>query len=273
MTRCKSKPAGAARARLPRLAAASASALVLAVMAASAQQQAQDTLDQARRAQQQGNQQAAQAQEQVERSFDQELDLADEYAQALAEAESLERYNAELRKHVEEQRAQIRSVEEQLDEIETTNRTIAPLMTQMVAALERFVALDVPFLKEERVARVEDLKTVLGRADVPISEKYRRILEAYQIELEYGSTFDAYDGVLGNGPDARTVVFVRLGRVSLMYQTLDGSETGYWDATSGQFTQDNSYAAAVAQALRVARKEGAPELLTVPVPAPQEARS
>src|SRR5690606_34279527 len=119
---------------------------------------------------------------------------------------------------VEEQRAQIRSVREQLTEIETTNRSISPLMTQMVAALERFVALDVPFFKDVREARVEELKTLLTRADVPISEKYRRILEAYQIELEYGRTLDAYDGNLGEGPNARTVVFVRLGRISLLYQ-------------------------------------------------------
>src|SRR5690606_32318582 len=152
-------------------------------------------------------------------------------------------------------------------------RTISPLMTQMVGALERFVALDVPFPAEGRVARVEDLKRTLGRADVPISEKYRRILEAYQIELEYGRTVEAYDGILGEGPNARTVVFVRVGRVSLLYQTLDGSETGYWDHTANAWKPDNSYGAAVAQAMRVARREGAPELLTIPVPAPQETRS
>lgn len=271
MTRCEFKFAGAARARLPQLAAATA--LALAVMAASAQQAGQQTIDQAQRAQQQANEQAARSQQAIEEAFDQELDLADQYAQALAEAESLERYNTELRKQVEEQRTQIRSVQEQLTEIETTNRTISPLMTQMVSALERFVALDVPFLKQEREARVADLKNLLTRADVPISEKYRRILEAYQIELEYGRTLDAYDGSLGEGANARTVVFVRLGRISLMYQTLDGSETGYWDARSQSWQPDNSYAEAVAQALRVARREGAPELLTVPVPAPEEARS
>jgi vacuolar-type H+-ATPase subunit E/Vma4 len=230
-------------------------------------------VEQAADAQEQGNRQAAQAQEGIDTAFDATLDEADRYAQALAEAESLERYNTELRKQVEEQRAQIRSVEEQLTEIETTNRAISPLMTQMVAALEQFVGFDVPFLINERRERIEILKSTLGRADVPISEKYRNILEAYQIELEYGRTLDAYDGRLGDGADARTVVFVRLGRVSLMYQTLDGTETGYWDANARSWTVDNSYAEAVAQALRVARREGAPELLTVPVPAPEEARS
>jgi hypothetical protein len=124
---------------------------------------------------------------------------------------------------------------------------------------------------EERTARVQNLGTH-ARADVPISEKYRRILEAYQIELEYGRTLEAYEGRL-TGTDDRTVEFARLGRVSLMYRTLDGSETGYWDAEKMDWVVDESYREAVEEALRVARRDGAPDLLTVPVPAPQEVRS
>jgi hypothetical protein len=99
------------------------------------------------------------------------------------------------------------------------------------------------------------------------------ILEAYQTELDYGQTLEAYEGRLGTGADARTVEFARLGRVSLMYRTLDGSETGYWDANQKDWVVDPSYQEAVEEALRVAKDDGAPELLTVPVPAPQEVRS
>ena len=146
-------------------------------------------------------------------------------------------------------------------------------MQRMVDTLEKFVSLDTPFLLEERSGRVDTLQEIMPRADVTISEKYRRIIEAYQIELEYGRTLESYDGLLGSGPDARTVSFVRLGRVALLYQTLDGAETGYWDAEKRDWVVDNSYAAAVAEARRVAEKDGPPNLLTVPVPAPKEARS
>jgi hypothetical protein len=145
-------------------------------------------------------------------------------------------------------------------------------MERMVATLEQFVQADIPIFLEERINRVQQLQAMMDRADVAISEKYRRILEAYQIELEYGRTLAAYEGTLGTGANARTVQFVQLGRISLMYQTLDGAETGYWDAQAKNWVVDDEYAEDVAEALSVARDEGAPELLYVPIPAPQEAR-
>jgi hypothetical protein len=189
-----------------------------------------------------------------------------------ADADSLERFNRQLEEQVNEQNEELASIAQQLVDIETTNREVQPLMQQMVDTLDRFIQLDVPFYLEERTERVENLKRLMDRADVTISEKYRLILEAYQIELDYGRTFDNYKGPLGTGPDARTVEFARLGRVSLMYRTLDGSETGYWDAKKKDWVADASYREAVEHAIEIANG-GTPDLLTVPVPPPQEVRS
>jgi len=216
---------------------------------------------------------AAASQERINQLLDKTQDAAAKYAQSLAEAESMEKYNTQLGDQVKQQEAEVLSIETQLLEIATTNREVQPLIQNMVNTLQEFVALDVPFLLEERTDRVESLQGLMARADVAISEKYRRIIEAYQIELEYGRTLDTYEGMLGEGADARAVDFVRLGRIALMYQTLDGAETGYWDAQQKKWIIDNSYAHAVSEARRVAKKDGAPDLLTVPVPAPQEVRS
>jgi len=200
-------------------------------------------------------------------------DPASRYARAMADTESLQRYNLLLEEQVRSQEAEVASIGRQMVEIETTSRQVQPLMQEMVNTLDQFIKLDVPFLLEERTARVADLKRIMDRADVSIAEKYRMILDAYQSELEYGRTIEAYSGRLGTGPDARTVEFARLGRVSLMYRTLDGSETGYWDAQKKDWVQDASISGAVDEALRRAKEDGPPELLTVPVPAPQEVRS
>src|SRR5262249_43775831 len=135
--------------------------------------------------------------------------------------------------------------------------------------LERFVSLDVPFLAEERRRRIANLKDMMERADVTVSEKYRRVVEAYQIEMEYGRTLEAYEARLGDSADARTVEFLRVGRVALMYQTLDRKETGYWDARKRQWVVDNEYGHAFAKNIEVAKKMRAPDLLVVPVAAPQ----
>ena len=243
-----------------------AAAVVSAVLAAPAGAQ----LTEALQAQVQVDKDAASSQKEINSVKEKTQDAAGRYAQAVADADSLERYNKQLNSQVNSQEAEIASIERQLLEIETTNREVQPLMQQMVDTLEQFVKLDVPFLLEERTARVQSLKDMLARADVTISEKYRRILEAYQIELDYGRSLDAYQGRLGTGADAHTVEFVRLGRVSLMYRTIDGSETGYWDATQKKFVADPSYKDDIQQALRVARGQGAKELLIVPVPAPKE---
>ena len=244
-------------------------ALVPAVLAAPAGAQLQEALT----AQVQVDREAAASQARVNGLRERTQDAAGRYAQAMADADSLERFNRQLEEQVQSQEEEIASIEQQLLEIETTNREVQPLMQQMVDTLARFIELDVPFLLEERTARVQNLKDMMARADVTISEKYRRILEAYQIELDYGRTLEAYEGRLGTGADARTVEFARLGRVSLMYRTLDGSETGYWDADKKDWVVDDELSRSHRGSHRVARRRRRPGLLTVPVPAPQEVRS
>jgi hypothetical protein len=197
-------------------------------------------------------------------------DPAERYARAVTDVASLERFNQLLEEQVRSQEQEMASIQRQLVDIDTTNREVLPLLQRMVDTLDRFVQLDVPFLIEERTARVDNLKRIIDRADVSIAEKYRQILDAYQSELDYGRTVEAYEG---KGPDGRTVEFARLGRVTLLYRTLDGSEAGYWDAQQKDWVRDPSYHDAVEQAIGRAREDGAPELLTVPVPAPQEVRS
>lgn len=245
-------------------------ALLLAMIPATQVFAQQPVNDANTAAQSQNNQEAAQAQQGINTAVDQTQELSNQYAQALAELDSLNKYNEQLQQQVTAQETEMSSIQTQLTEIETTTREVLPLMERMVTTLEQFVRADLPFHLDIRTRRVEDLKNLMVRADVSVSEKYRRILEAYQIELDYGRTLEAYEGSLSQG-DARTVEFIKLGRVSLMYQTLDGSETGYWDAQAKNWVPAPEYAENISAALSVARQEGAPDLLRVPVPAPQAA--
>ena len=210
-------------------------ALVPAVLAAPAGAQLQEALT----AQVQVDRDAAAAQAELNGIRERTQDAAGRYAQAMADAESLERFNAQLAEQVQSQEEEIASIEKQLLEIETTNREVQPLMQQMVDTLVAFVELDVPFLLEERTARVQNLKDIMPRADVTISEKYRRSSRPIRSSSTTAARSSAYEGRLGTGADARTVEFAQLGRVSLMYRTLDGSETGYWDADQKDWVVDH----------------------------------
>ncbi|MBY0399110.1 DUF3450 domain-containing protein [Myxococcota bacterium] len=213
------------------------------------------------------------SQERVNELDDESNALLVEYRRALADAESFETYSAQLDLQVRSQEEEKASMLRQLGEVETTSREVGPLMERMLSTLDQFVALDMPFLVAERRDRVERLKQMMGRADVTISEKYRRIVEAYQVEMDYGRTVEAYEANLGDGEDARTVQFLRIGRVGLLYQTLDGHETGYWDVDAKKWVVDDGYADGFKEGIAVAKKVRAPELLILPVPAPKEAQS
>jgi len=206
------------------------------------------------------------SQKRVEQLDEETTKMLADYRQMLAEATSLKSYNAQFGAQVKSQEEQIQEMTQQLGQIETTSREVLPMMDKMLTTLDQFVTLDVPFLIEERTNRVAQLKDMMTRADVSTSEKYRRIVEAYQIEMEYGRTIEAYQGKVGE----KTVDFLRAGRVSLMYQTLDGKETGYWDANDKSWKQDSDYTDAIRAGLKVAKKQAAPDFVTVAIRAPKE---
>ncbi len=192
------------------------------------------------------------------------------YARILAEAEIAARYNTYLEQQLQSQQQQMALLREQIAELDTTAVDIQPLLQRMFDELVEFVANDVPFFKEERDQRIERLRELMARVDVSPSEKYRRLLEAYQIEMDYGRTMSSYRETLADGREAD---ILRLGRVSLMYRTLEGEETGYWDRERKEWVRDQSSARGVEEALGIAKEERAPDLIVVPVPVPQGGRS
>jgi hypothetical protein len=75
------------------------------------------------------------------------------------------------------------------------------------------------------------------------------------------------------GGQERTLEFLRVGRIALLYQTLDGSEVGAWDQEQQAWVQlPSEYNESIRKGVRIARKQLAPDMIRIPVLAPQEAR-
>ena len=219
------------------------------------------------------NKTAIQSQKKIDSLSDQTSRMLGEYRSASRQAETLRTYNKHLKDLISSQLEEKTSLQKQLQEIEITQREIIPLILSMLENLETFIKLDLPFLPEERQQRVNQLKEMMLRADVTNAEKFRRILEAYQIENDYGNTIEAYRAVLPLNGVNSAVDFLRLGRVALYYQRLDGSETGFWNKEEKHWkTLSSDYNSSIRNGLRIARKEVAPDLLIVPVPAAEAAK-
>jgi hypothetical protein len=217
------------------------------------------------------NEQSKDSQDRIDALSDDIDAMAAQYRAALQDTHALEVYNRQLAALVTSQRAELESLQRQMENVTVVGRQVMPLMERMIDTLEGFVAVDLPFLPEERRIRIAHLREMMQRADVTIAEKYRRVLEAYQIENEYGRTIEAYRGSLPGEREARTVDFLRVGRNALLYQTLDGRESGVWNVEEKGWTRlDDSYRVSIREGLRIARKQVAPDLLVVPLPPPEE---
>lgn len=216
------------------------------------------------------NTQAQSSQDRVDNLADQTNQLLTEYRKVVSETESLKIYNDQLEKIVNSQREELTSINRQLGELENTNREVVPLMLDMVDALDRMVNSDIPFRLQERRDRVIDMRDLLDTSDVTTSEKYRRLMELYQSELEYGRRTEAYRDTL---PDGQQVDFLRIGRTMLFYQSVDGAKSGWWNPQTRNFEPiGDEYRLAVKEGLAIASNQRAPDLVTLPVPAPVSAQ-
>ncbi len=212
------------------------------------------------------NNSAATSQETIDKLSRETRNLLEEYRKLLDGSEYQAAYTRELQELEEVQQQRLEQLREQIDQARVTQQRIVPLMRSMADALEKFVILDLPFHQQDRIVAVLDLKQRLRSPDISVSAKFRILLEAYQLEQDYGSNVETWRGPLQQGSEELSVQYLRVGRVALYYQLLDGSSSGYWDAQQQQWLPlEARYNRGLIQALRVAENITAPQLLNLPL--------
>ena len=197
-------------------------------------------------------------------------ELLGEYRLVLQQIDRLIAYNDYVERLITDQEEQIVDINRQLQEFALIERGIVPLMLESIETLDRFIDLDVPFLLEERKDRVNRLRVIMNESDITVSEKFRQIMDAYQIETGFGSDIEAYTGFLEINGENRQVDFLRIGRTSLTYQTPDQNQTGFWNKKTQQWEDlPRKYTDYVKEGLRIAKKQITPDLIQLPVEAPK----
>lgn len=236
--------------------------------------QEENKLQQVMGEQEKNHQKGAESQKKVSRLAEETTDIEVEHQAVITDIRNTQIHNEQLKKYIQNQKEEIQSIREQIVEAKKTNKEITPLMLDMLRMLEQIIKADVPFSLKDRRKHLQKIKGIMDRANVTVSEKYRKIIEAYQREIEDGNTMDSYQGFQNiEGKDVH-VDYLRIGRLILIYQTLDEKEQAYWDQKQKKWVKlPSRYSKAVKEGFKIAKKQMTPSLLTLPVPAPQKATS
>lgn len=196
----------------------------------------------------------------------------DEYQGLLKQIENVQVYNRLLQNQIDDQNRTLADLRNSIEEVTVIERQILPLMTRMIDGLEQFVELDVPFLLDERHERVDELKELLNRSDVTAAEQFRNVMEAWQIENDYGSSPESYTDFVPVGGADREVDILKIGRVALLYLTPDGQQAGAWDKRNREWVElDEEFLDPIGQGLRVIETGQVDQaMFVVPVAPPEE---
>lgn len=227
-------------------------------VAAAAQGTASKAIDQTLTA----NRASRASQQRIDQLDGETRTLLERYLSASWQSQQLTAYAQQLEEQAASLDAQRTGLQRQLGELERTERELSPLLARMVQGLEKFIALDAPFLLIERRERLQALKKLIADPAADRAEKFKKALEAWQIEAEYGRSIGIEQGEI----DERTVHVLRMGRAALYYLSMDGKRCGIWDSSSKTWSAlPYEYASQIRLGLRMARETAAPDLLRLPI--------
>lgn len=254
---------------MKRVAILGSAAVLLAGLSAPAQAQFNSALDVSERT----ARDTATSQQRIDQLDDQTAALLNDYRANLKQLEAARRYNASLNRNIEAQNREIARLQEDIENVEGLQRAMQPLMEDMVERFGQLVDADIPFRVEERSARATRLASILDNPSMSAAQRYRLIVEAYQIEDEAGRTIGFYDGTIGDGENTLSGEFLQIGRIALIFKTPDDSVLRIWDNDQRDWVNlERSYLQDVKFALRMAKEQTAPDIFFAPVKPPVAAQ-
>ena len=227
---------------------------------------AQDIVDETLNTQVNANVPGVVAQKEIDNLDEQAKKLYYEFKDTVSEYEGLKRYDDQLEKIVFSQEDEIRDIINQIDSLDNVNKEILPFLKETVDSLRKFINLDMPFLKESRVARIDDLDSIILQSNVTTAEKFRKVFEAYQLEAAFGNTIETYPGFIELDDQTITVDYFRIGRLGWYYRSANGRETGYWDKFNEAWVHSNGELNdEIKLALDIANRQTPPNFISLPV--------
>ncbi len=206
------------------------------------------------------------SQSKIDQADDDTSLIVNEFKTVSKQIEGLRVYNAQLTKQIEAQEARLKEIDKTMKEARIMQRQIPPFTRRMLAGLETSIELDLPFHMGERRERIAFAKAAIDNPTVSPAEGLRQVLEAYEVEAEYGRKIDTYKDTIDINGQPREVNILRVGRLALLYQTSDADETGAWNNKQRQWEElEGSYRNPARLGLRIANKLATVDMIEVPV--------
>jgi hypothetical protein len=188
------------------------------------------------------------------------------YRAAQAGVQYLTESNAIRRQRAEALEQRIAELRRRLQESVRLSESIQDTLNAIFARLESLVDQDLPFLPQERSFRLETLREELTRPEISAAEKLRRLLEALQVEANYGGTVETYHDRVHVEGDALFVELLRVGRLSLFWRSPDGKRVGEYDRVAGLYTDlPGQYKRNITRAMEMASRRRPVELVALPL--------
>lgn len=231
----------------------------------------------------------------------------DQYKMVLQEIADRRTNLAQREFYIQQQNEQIQALSTRiLEKSEVTARDeILPLVREMVAEMEKLMVSDLPFRVERRFALLDDLREDLQAEDVSVFDVYRRAMEIYGQEVNYGLQVSSYQGLnpiaerqgqrykacvadkesavcdlndeqrsaLKNGAELEDLEsqfydgnYIHFGRLALLYLERDSSEGYRYNQTTKSWDEmSNTELLGLRQNVRIARGESAIGTMSAPI--------
>jgi len=225
------------------------------------------------------------------------------YSAVLDQIENVKLVTMQREAMLVEQKAIIANLREQIKDVPATKKSVRRVVTEMVAEMEKIIATDLPFRKEERLARLGKLQSLLADKGTSDVDLFRRAMTLYDVEANYGYTISAYTGNHPKTPGRRlsscqedidsaacnlsseqkdhmnaggeldgiaeTILdgnYVHFGRLSFIYLDVDSREGFRWNKDINDWEPMASGDILNARrSVRIARGESAPSVVTAPI--------
>ena len=174
--------------------------------------------------------------------------------------------NRDLKARVNFNQERVHLLQDNIRKTAQTTREIRPYLKTVYSKLKLLIESSQPFLKKEREKRIARLSLLLENPEVSTSEKYRKVMEALFVEAEYGNSIEVYAERILLKDKEITASILRIGRISLFFQTPDKSVTGQFDPFHQKWSIfPNRFNRDINNAFEIAAKRRPAKLVNLPL--------